>query len=567
MADRVEPSPQTPLKPVPPGMPVYPPSDQGVIKADAQDILATQMELLRRIKLMAGTDEKDFERRYMSVIRRLAGYIQLLPASESDTHPGPGGLFRLTLELAFFSGQAAEAVVFAGRATAEDRRREESRWRYAAFLAGMCCELHRCVTSMKVVDVKGNVWPAFNVGLSDWLSKSGSDHYFVRWSDGPVGSMSITGLLVERIVGSDNLQFLQNASLRIVPAMMDTIAGVRTLEKSALADVVDNIRQRVILRDKSVQPANYGKHSIGTHLEPHLLDAMRQLLASGQWRINEKKARLWYSKEGLYLVWRLAAKEILGILAKDSVKGVPQEAQTLLEMLLAAKVFVQDKDGSPYWMIFPPGSTTELPAVRFLNPMTLFGTMLEEIHPVDTLESGSQPGSLQPTSMPNVPGEIESQSSAMVDGSSITSNEKNAPATKEFAPQDEPAQSMPLHSPGGAIPEVTTDIDAEKMPAAVAATLRPAMREVMNTVLSDYSHKKSKDRMGPVEHGFAISIEYLAGFGVTLEELLKQLHEAGWLYCSPEKPNKKLHQVVLNNRKLDVIVIKSAQARDVGFVR
>lgn len=549
-------------RPIAPGVPVYPPTDQGVVRVDPQAVIESQVELLRRVKLLAGTDDIDFERRYLSVIRRLAGHVQLLPASETDTHPGPGGLFRLALELAFFSAQAAESVVFAGRATAEDRRREEPRWRYATFLAGMCCELHRCVTSMQVVDVEGRVWPAFNLPISEWLAQSDSDRYFVRWSTGVTGSMATAGLLVEKIAGGDNLQYLQDGSLRIVPSMMDAIAGVRAHEKSALADVIDRIREKVIHRDKSVQPAQYGKLSVGSHLEPHLLDAMRQLVTSGKWTINEKKSRLWYSKAGLFLVWRTAAKEMLDVLIKNSVHGVPQDAQTLLEILLAANVFALDRDGSPYWMIIPPGGQSELPAVKFANPMTLFGTLLDEVPPVDRLDS-TTPKAPDDTGAPIQPVEPVATMTA------------GQPAEPEGKPEETVTLAPPLpaaassFAAGAAIPEVDAGDNplAAKIPTAVAATLRPATREVMNAILNEHLTKINRDKMGKMEHGFAISIEHLVSFGVELEELLKQLYDAGWLYSPPEKPAKKVHQFVLNNRKLDVIIIRNIQAKDAGLIQ
>lgn len=552
-----------PRQHVNPGTPIYPPADQGIISATPHQILDTQSELVRRIKLLAGTNDAEFEARYLSVIRQLANYIQLLPASETDTHNGPGGLFRLCVELAFYSAQAAEGVVFAGRASTEERRREEPRWRYAAFLAGMNCELHRCVTAMTVVDMQGRVWPAFNLSLTEWLAESGSDRYFIRWTKGQV-STATAGLLVNKIASSANLQYLQDGSARIVPAMMDTIAGVRTHDKTALTQVVDQVRDKVVHRDKSVQPANYGKLSVGSHLEPHLIDAMRQIVSSGKWVVNERKSRLWYAKSGLFLVWRMAAKEIMESLASARVSGIPQDAQTLLEVLLAAKVFVQDKDGSPYWMIIPPGEKAEIVAVKFTDPMTLFGTMLDEVTPVEALD-----GQLPTAATEEKPAKAGNQAASVSASPEIPTKKFEPELTieKVSQPTVEPPQEPTVSTvPGGAIPEVAATSQGAKMPSAVAATLRPATREVMNALLNEHLTRKSRDQMGAVDTGFAIAIEHMASFGVTLEDLLKNLQEAGWLYAPPEKPNKKLHQVVFNNRNCNVVIIKPAQARDAGFI-
>ena len=115
------PVPAAPAKPVQAGIPIYPPVDNGISYGNAEAVLATQSEMIRRLKLLAGLPATDFERLYGGVLRSLAKHIDLLPASESGTHMGAGGLFRLALELGFFSRQACEAVLFAGRAGVELR--------------------------------------------------------------------------------------------------------------------------------------------------------------------------------------------------------------------------------------------------------------------------------------------------------------------------------------------------------------------------------------------------------------------------------------------------------------
>ena len=116
-----------PANPVAAGVPIYPPVDLGVPFGKADAVMATQADLLRRLKLLAGLPSSDFDRLYGDVLRSLAKHINLLPASESGTHMGAGGLFRLALEIGFFSRQACEAVLFAGRSGVELRRELEDR--------------------------------------------------------------------------------------------------------------------------------------------------------------------------------------------------------------------------------------------------------------------------------------------------------------------------------------------------------------------------------------------------------------------------------------------------------
>lgn len=534
-----------------PGTPLYPPVDQGIEVCESSDVLASQEGLIRRIKLQAGLPDEDFAHYYLSVIDRLAQNILLLPASETETHPGPGGLFRLSLEMAFYTAQAAEGVIFTGRATAEDRRREEPRWRYAAFLAGLCCELHRSVAGMSVVDTNGTVWPAFSVPLAQWLGDQEANRFFVRWTPNPgAAGQATASLMVSRIVPTTSLQYLQEGSLRIVPAMMDVIAGVQHgYEKHILAQLIETTREKVIARDKGVQPSTYGKLTVGAHLEPHLLDAMRQLVSSGEWKVNEKRARLWYSNEGLFLVWRTAAKEILKVLENNNVRGVPQDAQTLLDILTKAGVFVADGDGSPFWMIMPPTSSSELVAVRFNNPMSVFGATLDDVAQTESLLQPSAGARKEPDAF-----NPQQQESVQAKATQESNSQEAAPVAEE--------------DKGGAIEEVEQpDKESISMAAQVANILSPATRQVMNMILTGHLSGKLRFDAGIVPEGFAISIEHLAGYGVPLEVLTKNLQQCGWLYSPPEKPGKKLHQVKLNNKPIQAIVIKMAQARDAGFLK
>lgn len=540
-----------------PGTPLYPPIDQGIEACDAAAILASQEQLIRRIRLLSGTSDQEFVANYLSVIDRLAKNILLLPASEADTHSGPGGLFRLSLELAFFSAQAAEGVVFSGRASAEDRRREEPRWRYAAFLSGLCCELHRSVAGMTVVTSSGAVWPAFSMPLSQWLEEAREDRFFVRWVPNTNGQATAS-LLVSRIVPPASLQYLQDGSPRIVPTMMDVIAGVQNgPERHTLSVIIETIREKVIARDKGVRPTSYGKLTVGAHLEPHLLDAMRQLVNTGEWKINEKRARLWYSQEGLFLVWRTAAKEMLGVLEKDAVRGVPQDAQTLLDILVKANVFVSDRDGSPYWMIMPPTSSGELVAVRFSDPMVVFGAMLENVEPVASL---TQP---PPSAGAHAP--AEKPAATTITGTPASTTPKDQ-QSRESGSETSTSQP-PATSGGAAIPEAQQEDEGVRMPGPIANLLSPATRQVMNTILAEHLAGQLRGHAGVVPEGFAISIERLTEYGVPLESLTTNLQKSGWLYAPPEKPGKKLHQVKLNNKPLQAIVIKMAQARDAGFTQ
>ncbi|MFD2274211.1 TraI domain-containing protein [Undibacterium arcticum] len=82
----------------------YPPVDVGIAVTDADQILASQQAMMDRLRILAGGTVEHYQRYYEVIVKKnLATYIQLLPASQTETHQGAGGLFRLCLEVGFFS--------------------------------------------------------------------------------------------------------------------------------------------------------------------------------------------------------------------------------------------------------------------------------------------------------------------------------------------------------------------------------------------------------------------------------------------------------------------------------
>ena len=122
---------------------VYPPVDPGLPAASTEAVVQSQADLLRRLRKIVSVDDAVFDERYLAPIRALAAEIHLLPASAHDEFAGPGGLFRLCLEVAVFSTQAADGRIFTPDENVERRHALEPRWKYACFLAGLTCELYR----------------------------------------------------------------------------------------------------------------------------------------------------------------------------------------------------------------------------------------------------------------------------------------------------------------------------------------------------------------------------------------------------------------------------------------
>lgn len=576
------PLPAAPAKPVQAGIPIYPPVDHGISFGSAEAVLSTQSEMIRRLKLLSGLPAADFERLYGGVLRSLAKHVDLLPASESGTHMGAGGLFRLALEIGFFSRQACEAVLFAGRAGVELRRDLEPRWRYATFLAGLCCELHRPLSRMIVVTENGAEWPVHRMGLSEWLETVGASRYFIQWvKEGDSFAGGSATLLATKIIPESSLQYLQEGHPNIIPAMLDAIvAEVSKNKDNQIAEIISRIRRKVIERDQVLAPQNYGKLTVGSQLEPHLVDAMRQLVANGVWTINVKKSRLWFGKDGLYVVWRTAAKEIIEVLERGSVSGIPRDATTIAEVLLRAGVLVADKSNDLYWKIKTPLSDNELVAVKLANPETLLVAIEDNVPaaidhqlaagasaavaPAGGQKPAPQQSMMQPRQEPvdgNAP--VDTPAPPPPSAPAAPTPTANMGAGQP-APKPTKIKPLPEETQPGAITPVQ-ETQAATLPEDVANRMTTIVREVVAQVLKDYHAGVLATTSSVSDDGLAISLEQMGSYGVDLTKVMAELHGLGWLYVDPANPKKKIHMAQIAGKAVQSAVFKRQVAQDLGF--
>ena len=369
------------------GTPRYPPMDMGIRVASADDVLASQADLIRLLKRNLGLSDLDFESKYLAPLRRAAELINLLPATRDKHHTGAGGLFRFATTMAVRSAQSADGRIFAASEGIERRRQTESAWRHAAFLTGLTCEMFRPLAEMIVVDEHGNQWSPYVAPLTTWAKAQGVDRYFIRWhvrDDVRSAANTLSSWAVNAVVGNDVLSELN----RVKPAIVEEIFGVAsgaitTADDSTLATLINEVRRRVIEKDHDIATTTYGRLTSGSHLEPYFLDAMRSLLRNGVWQVNTKGARCHYGSDGFFVAWRSGSTEILGHLKSEKISGVPTEHETLAEMMGRAGIISLAPDGSWIHLVrASSGSSAPMPAIRIQSPSAILGHL--EVNPVST---------------------------------------------------------------------------------------------------------------------------------------------------------------------------------------
>ena len=459
----------------------YSSADPGFAALPVEELLASNDDLISRIRLCFGIDRDTFERDVLVLLRRYAACVHLLPATADNYFSTPGGLLRLGLEVAFFSLQGTDAHIFAGRSTISVRRQLEPRWRHATFIAGLCCELHRVLSHIIVTDAAGDEWPAYLQPLAGWLESRGAERYFVRWRPNAVETRGLGVFALPHVVPAGVLQYLNEDNAVIVPHLLASIGGVPVYrDHNVLDGLVRRSLALVIDRNLQANADRYGAPQFGSHLERYLVDALRRLAASNStWAPNREKSRVWFGREGLFLIWPQSAGDVQALLEADQLRGIPKAPETMLELLMAAGVFEAQDAGRATWTIQPPDAKTVLEAVKLSSPAILFAGVDPTPPPLDVrlVRKPGEPPPSAPKPPPSPAGSPGTQLSLI--HPPPTADEVDGPPTPEL-----PAAPAPTAAPAAPEPPPRPAFTL-KAPLRLNPAVRDALAAVIQTLNAD----------------------------------------------------------------------------------
>ena len=514
----------------------YPPVDPGIAVRPIDEVVGAHEDLIRRIKLCYGSDHGTFERELLALIRRYAEFVHLLPATADNYFSAAGGLFRMGLEVAFFSLQATDGHIFAGRSSIVTRRQLEPRWRHATFIAGLCCEIHRTLCHVIVTDERGQQWPAYLMSLTRWLAQTRASRFFLRWIQNAPESRSAGVFALPHVIPESTLQHLAEGNAVIVPHMMASISGMPVYgEHNVLDELVRHSVALVIDRDLRASAHRYGKPQLGAHLERYFVDALRRLAASNAaWIPNAEKSRVWFGSDGLFIVWPGAAGDICRLLEADKLPGIPKAPETILEILVAAGIVLAREAAQATWQIVPPESTVALEAVKLSSPAIVFAGV----------DAAPQP---LPVRL------VRSAGVAQRSEPSARAGSPAAPASRTGAELDPGADRQAQAKAGGEEPGPTAVAEVGEGGAGTvrsAAALRegagppvfslygapmrlnPGVREALAAIVGTLNHGGAEVAACTVAAGLFVPLAEFAARGIEPAIALRGLSEAGMVVVS-----------------------------------
>lgn len=127
-------------------------------------------DVLDRLRLHAALPASSFELRFLAPVERLGMWLGGQPPRQTPAQaPDRTCSLRLCTEAGFYSFQAADGLIFAGRSGVQARHRLEVRWRYVCFAAGLLHLTH------PAAEPDGGAWLLQIMGAQnlDWLDAGG----------------------------------------------------------------------------------------------------------------------------------------------------------------------------------------------------------------------------------------------------------------------------------------------------------------------------------------------------------------------------------------------------------
>lgn len=340
-------------------IPRYPPFAKGLPVAPIDKILATQAELIEKVRNSLGFTIEDFNRLVLPVIHRYAAFVHLLPASEAHHHRGAGGLFRHGLEVAFWAAQASESVIFSIEGTPKQRRDNEPRWRLASCFSGLLHDVGKPLADVSITDKDGVVtWNPYFESLHDWAERHHVDRYFIRWREKRHKRHEQFSLLaVDRIIPVETREYLSESGPLIIEAMLEAISG--TSVNQPVTKLMLRADQESVSRDLKQNRLNVDEFSYGVPVERYVFDAIRRLVKTGKWKVNEPGAKVWHLQQGVFIAWRNLG-DLYDLINHDKIPGIPRDPDTLADILIergfAVPNTVQEKGDRAYyryWEVLP----------------------------------------------------------------------------------------------------------------------------------------------------------------------------------------------------------------------
>lgn len=323
-----------------------------------------------------------FDARYLSVIRKLAEYVHMLPASEYHHHSQPGGLFRHSLDAALIALRKADNQLppTVGKVDLDAQRRV--RYLYASWVGALLHDTGKILTDMQVsaytiYDHVNNTsvpisswskpikpWIPQIETLIQWATRNQVERYFVHFKGSRVHKEHVSSgaTLLPHILKGEGLEFIMDSPDDLFSNLTSALNGYAHIN-GYLATAIRFGDSVSTAKDvKTMATAAFGTLKKSRMLS--IVDTMRSL--KKEWNFNSTKSHAYVIGDCVFIRWQSAFDSILKSARENQFDALPNDTTSLLGMMEDFRI-VEPFDNDNRFVLFAIGVFTEQDVINIID--------------------------------------------------------------------------------------------------------------------------------------------------------------------------------------------------------
>lgn len=347
----------------------------------ADVLLLKHKRLVSNIYHHSHVPEKHFESLYLYSIKRLAVWVQDLPASQNHHHSNNGGFLLHTLEVIEIALKQRNNKMLPIGSSVEKQNEKKDLWTFAIFVAALLHDIGKTVSDVNIMlyDNQKKELGRWSPWFGSMSNVDKAKYYQYQYnSNRKYQHHSLLPLsFLSQFINPTAIDWLQKES-DLFTLLLFTLQG-RNAEGAMIADIIKYA--------DSESSAKSLASSIGTgsarnplELQPKsladkLLDTMRHLVLETDLKINAPGAVMFTTTTDIYFVSKVMMDKVRSSLDKDKQKGVPFDNSRMMDELLQFHIVTPNSEGKAIWKCVLSGGGFKKPV-----NLTMLKMPLEKIY-------------------------------------------------------------------------------------------------------------------------------------------------------------------------------------------
>ena len=304
-------------------------------------------QTIKSIARLTGAGNEYFTTLYQPALHRFIEAVQLVPASASHHHAGPGGLVVHTLDVIDIALRIRKSYNLPQYSTPEIIYAQEHVWTYGIFAAALLHDVGKTVCSTRIKISDDDYWTPYQGSIL----KSGATHYRVDFI--------ASRYKLHTQLASTCFDLLPDQGRAWLSQYTDVLAQLSAwlvgdhYEFGAIGEIVRQADSRSVSQNLKIggdRERFPGAPSVP--LVDRLTTALRQLLADGALRINRPEGSAgWSDGQFTYLVCGTVADAVKQHLYEAGATDIPSDNSRIFDVWADHGYALETPDGRAIWRL------------------------------------------------------------------------------------------------------------------------------------------------------------------------------------------------------------------------